>query len=220
MLELANAIAHFVRQASAGSDVQPKVTVSRLKRQDARVSVGGAITIDVEWFKGGARVGNRRMYRDNVTKQFDMGEVMERVTEILKNHAESVKRHAEAKSKEEEILHLKDAARADPRLSVERRTWSQEDSVAITFKTPDLIAASIVIDWLKEFSYDGSDTTPAPRANVADAVYQLDWKNYTLRQLASLAFTDEEWKAICAMPSGMNHERYEQTHLGQVYRIK
>lgn len=212
MLELANAIAFFIRQAAEGSDKASKVEVRRYKRQDAEVRVDGAHFCYVEWFKGGARIGRRRFLRDEITKQFNIDEVRERVVELVKEKVRQAERLQAEKDWEGRVKVLRTACSNDPRVTVgEPYTFSNEaKKVRVEFTTPDLIAASMVIEWLCEFSYDGADLAPKP--SLATARYELNGAGYSFRQLARMVdMTDADVAAIAALGQEMSCETSQGT---------
>lgn len=206
MLELAQAVAWFIRnsQADLPAEQRKQVTVLRYKRQNAEVRVDDKHYLYVEWYKGGARVGNRRFDRDPVTGQFDMEAVYGRVTEIAKRRAEEAADKQRAKEWGDLLLQLQYATKNDKRVSVERG-WYDNEAFRVTFQTKDFTAASMVVDWLLSFDYDGTGT--AERPSLAGAHYTYREGVWSLRDLMRCAdFTDAELDEVVKLAGGMSYE--------------
>ena len=203
MMEIANAIARFLRSAS--KDL--KVDVARVQRSNARVRVDNEYDIAVEWFKGGARVGNRRFYYDDITKQFDFEEIMEYVGGLLVERKRIKQQRLTEEQTREAFKMFKDVARNDKRVDVAYYSYDNTRPFHVTFKTANMSALMPILDFLLDID-DGVEL-PAPRPQLQDVTYELRTQYnmkpqvLTLRDVARLDhLTDAGFDDIVAMAVG------------------
>lgn len=171
MMELAQAIAHFVRQADTEKALA--IRVERVQRSNAQVIITAkedVQCIPVEWFKGGARVGSRRFYRDEVTKQFNISVIVEYVAELL---LERKKNRERLKNEQQMILAFKffqDLVRGNKKISVAYSQWDNGCPFSVTYRTSNMDALMPLLDQLQEF-YDGVEPIEPFNANPAKRTF-------------------------------------------------
>lgn len=210
MLELANAIAGFVRM----SNKQLTVKVGRIERSNAQVTVQGEIEVivTVRWVKGGARVNHRHFEKDGGA--FDLAEVFEYIATVLEQRKKDAERRAQVKSLEEIGAYYRDVCRNDKRVRVAVENWNEEKPFFVSFRTGDQTALALVVDFLLGF---GEEHEVQPRPTPADMRFavrpagspyaRLGGKDYhTVRELASLdVVTDDAFEACLKLNVGSYH---------------
>ncbi len=203
MMEIANAIARYLRVAAKDM----KTEVRRVQRSNACVRIDGEYDINVEWFKGGARIAGRRFYYSEITKQFNFDEIMLYVGNLLTERKAIKERYRTEEQTREAFKMFKDIARNDSRVEVNYRSYETKRPFSVTFSTGNMSALMPIMDFLLDVD-DGVEL-PSPRPQMQDASYELrtQWNMkpqiLTLRDVARLDhLTDAKWDEVLAMAVG------------------